>query len=260
VSAEVSAAGLYIEHHHESAPGPPVVLVHGSPDRSKSFTGVLNELSDLPVTTYDRRGYGRSVAAGELGGGFEVHAADLIAVMGGVPSVVVGQSAGGAIAMLASTRAPELFLSVGAWEPPMVAHDWWVGQRAADAIRPFAEAVDPDQAGEDFGRMIMGTARWEGLRPETRALFRAEGRALRADTRWQLEHVFDPLEVSVPVVIGSGTSAWDEIHRLSHSRLAERIGAEHLVVEGADHQAHLGRPAAWAGLVRRAIELAGRAG
>ena len=41
----------------------PVVLVHGAPDRAKNFRPVMELLSDLPLITYDRRGYGRSVDA-----------------------------------------------------------------------------------------------------------------------------------------------------------------------------------------------------
>ena len=116
--------GLHVARHHANAPGPPVVLVHGAPDRSKSFTRLVDHL-DLPVTVYDRRGYGESLAAGAEGVGVDVHAADLIAVLDHTPSVVVGHSAGSAVAMLAATRAPELFLALGVWEPPMTAWEWW---------------------------------------------------------------------------------------------------------------------------------------
>ena len=101
------------------------MLVHGSPDRSANFAKVLARVPDLRVTTYDRRGYGRSV--GMDGGGFSTHADDLIALLDGEPAVVMGHSAGGAVALLASTRAPELFRSIGVWESPMVAHEWWAG-------------------------------------------------------------------------------------------------------------------------------------
>ena len=42
--------GLHVVRHHADAPGPPVVLVHGAPDRSKNFAHVVHRLSDLPVT------------------------------------------------------------------------------------------------------------------------------------------------------------------------------------------------------------------
>jgi pimeloyl-ACP methyl ester carboxylesterase len=55
--------GLHVVHHREDTPGPPVVLVHGAPERSSTFNRVLELLGDLPVTVYDRRGYGRSLAS-----------------------------------------------------------------------------------------------------------------------------------------------------------------------------------------------------
>ena len=70
----VQPPGLHVVRHHDDAPGPRVVLVHGAPDRSKNFAAVVDRLADLPVTVYDRRGYGKSLAAGAEGG-FNVHAA-----------------------------------------------------------------------------------------------------------------------------------------------------------------------------------------
>ena len=113
--------GLHIVrhlHHHE-ADHAPVVIVHGQPDRSKNFARVLHLLTDLPVTAYDRRGYGKSLNAAPKARGFSDHADDLLEILDGTPSIVVGQSAGGTIAMLAATRAPELFLALGVWEPPL---------------------------------------------------------------------------------------------------------------------------------------------
>ena len=34
----------------------------GAPDRSKNFAAVVDRLADLPVTVYDRRGYGKALA------------------------------------------------------------------------------------------------------------------------------------------------------------------------------------------------------
>src|SRR5215216_1802867 len=92
--------GLHVVNHHAHADSPRVVLVHGAPDRSKSFAHVVHRLPDLAVTVYDRRGYGKSLDAAWnadrlFSGGFAVHADDLIDMLDGRPSVVVGQSAGG---------------------------------------------------------------------------------------------------------------------------------------------------------------------
>ncbi|MDO8365024.1 MAG: alpha/beta hydrolase [Actinomycetota bacterium] len=254
-------SGLHVVRHHADAPGPPVVLVHGAPDRSKNFAHVVHQLSDLPVTIYDRRGYGKSLAAGEHGGGFHTHAADLIALLDDTPSIVVGQSAGGAIGMLAATLRPDLFLALGVWEPPMVPWMWWVGMDAWQRTMTSVMFTDTIALGEQFNRMILGNERWEQLAERTQELLRAEGEAFRADMRSQIEPYFDLADLTVPMVVGCGTSSFDETHRTAPHRLAARLGAELLVVDGADHFSHLSNPAAWVRLVRATVELAGcRAG
>ena len=57
------------------SPGPLVVLVHGSMDRSGSWVRVVRELRDVHTVRYDRRGYGRSR---HLGGGTMAQHASLV--------------------------------------------------------------------------------------------------------------------------------------------------------------------------------------
>jgi pimeloyl-ACP methyl ester carboxylesterase len=248
--------GLHVVRHHVGAPGPPVVIVHGAPDRGKNFAHVVHRLSDVPVTVYDRRGYGRSIAAGSEGGGFAVHADDLIALLDGTPSVVVGQSAGGAIAMLAATKAPELFLALGAWEPPMVPWLWWGGEISLERTLSWAAHPDSRLLGEEFNRGIIGDERWDNLRRSTREMLRAEGEAFRADMACQEREFMDLDALHVPLLIGCGTVFQDDIHAGASHRLAERTGAELFVVDGADHFAHTNHPGAWVELVRRTVALA----
>jgi pimeloyl-ACP methyl ester carboxylesterase len=252
--------GLHVVRHHVDAPGPPVVLVHGAPDRSKNFAHVVHRLTDLPVTVYDRRGYGRSVDAaiapdGSVLGGFEVHAADLIDLLDGTPSVVVAQSAGGTIAMLAATIAPELFLALGVWEPPMVPYDWWVGAEAMERTMAWTRYDDTEQLGEDMNRSILGDDRWQALRESTKAMLRGEGVAFRADMACQATPLFDVESVKVPFVAGHGTDM-PAAFVAANRRLAELTGADMFVGDGVDHFAHLSAPDVWAELVRRTVALA----
>ena len=252
--------GLHVVRHHVDASGPPIFIVHGAPDRSKNFAHVVHQLYDLPVTVYDRRGYGRSLTAAHVGdevrGGFPVHADDLIALLDGQPHVVVGQSAGGTIAMLAATRAPELFVALGVWEPPMVPWDWWMGTEAWERTMTWAEYGDPYQLGEDVNRSILGDERWESLRESTKALLRAEGVAFRADMASQRQPFMEVDELQVPFLVGRGTAAADPRLHEAHRRLAERTGAELFDGEGADHFAHTNHPETWAELVHRTVALA----
>jgi pimeloyl-ACP methyl ester carboxylesterase len=256
----MSPPGLHVVRHHHEAPGPPVVLVHGAPDRSKNLAHVVHRLSDLPVTVYDRRGYGRSLEAasdadGTFRGGFDVHADDLIALLDGTPSIVVGQSAGGTIAMLAATRAPDLFLALGLWEPPLMAWPFWDGTGASEQTAHWAFFADAGELGEAFNRVILGDERWEQLRPATRELLRAEGAAFRADMACQDEPFMDLDQIKAPTIVGRGTVAHDPALLRAHELLAAHLGAELLVVEGADHFAHTNHPEAWVELVRRTVAL-----
>jgi pimeloyl-ACP methyl ester carboxylesterase len=247
---------LFVARHHHDAPGPQVVLVHGAPDRSKSFASVVHSLADMAVTVYDRRGYGKSVDAPGTPGGFAGHADDLIELLDGVPSVVVGQSAGGTIAMLASIRAPELFLALGAWEPPMIGWDWWMGPEYQERTMAFASYEDAEALGEAFNRFILGDARWEQLSPRTKDLLRREGAAFRADMACQSGPLFDLDHINVPMIVGAGTVAADERFPGAHRRTADRCRAEHFEVEGADHYAHISDPPGWSSLVRVTVALA----
>ena len=248
--------GLHVVRHHADAPGLPIVIVHGAPDRSKNFAHVVHQLHAFPVTVYDRRGYGRSLAAGQFGSGFDCHADDLIELLNGKPSVVVGQSAGGSIAMLAATRAPELFSALGVWEPPMVPWHWWIGKEAWNRTMYWALYSDPLQLGEDVNRQILGDERWEQLRETTREMLRAEGVAFRADMTCQREPFLDLDQLKVPLLVGCGTVHPNDHMGDAHRQVAQRTAGELFVAEGADHFAHTNHPLAWVEFVHRTVALA----
>jgi pimeloyl-ACP methyl ester carboxylesterase len=231
-----------------------VVLVHGGADRAKSFAPIVQRLSDIPVTVYDRRGYGQSLTAGADDDRFDTHADDLIAILDGTPSIVVGHSAGGAIAMLTATRAPELFLALGVWEPPMTQWEWWPAEARRQALA-WGRAQNAEAVGEQFNRLILGDARWEQLPERTRRLLRLESRAFRADMASQDRVLFELDRLEVPRLLGCGTEQSRAFVGV-HQRTAEMAGCELLVIEGAAHDAHISHPDAWAGLVRSTIDLA----
>jgi pimeloyl-ACP methyl ester carboxylesterase len=248
--------GLHVVRHHADAAGPPVVLVHGAADRSKSFAKVVQRLGDVPVTTYDRRGYGMSLFAGDDGDRFDTHAEDLIAILDDTPSIVVGHSAGGAIAMLTASRVPELVLALGVWEPPMTQSDWWPPAARQQTVT-WAHSEDAASVGEQFHRVILGDTRWNQLPEPTRRRMRLEGKAFRADMASQDRALFDLDQLTVPRLLGCGTvqpAGFDGVHQ----RTAQVTGCELMLIEGAAHSAHISHPDAWAELVRATVGLAGR--
>jgi pimeloyl-ACP methyl ester carboxylesterase len=247
-------AGLHVVEHHPHADGPRVVIVHGCPDRSKNFAHVIHMLSDLRVTAYDRRGYGKSLKAEPATRGFVDHCEDLITLLDGERAVVCGQSAGGAIAMMAATLAPELILSLGVWEPPLPWLKWWPH---GEDWMPRWLALDPPTLGENFNRELIGDERWDLLHERTKDMLRSEGTAFRHDLISQTTDLFDPVDVKCPVVVGVGGLS-DERTMMGSRRLAEQTGGETLVGEKASHVAHTQSPVIWAELVRRAVALAVR--
>jgi pimeloyl-ACP methyl ester carboxylesterase len=246
----VSVADLHIVRHNLEAGGTNVVLVHGAPDRSKSFGAVLQELPDVRITTYDRRGYGKSHNAPLEGRGFEEHAEDLIAILDGTPSVVVGQSAGGAIAMMASTLAPDLFLALGVWEPPLTWCDFWPAQFVEDTKACLLYGTR--ELGEFMNRRTIGDERWEALPERTRDLLQIEGTAFHADMACQLTPPFDIRNIKAPMVIGYGPESQGP-GPLSAKHLAAITGGELFEGVGADHYAHTAQPKLWAELVRKTV-------
>ena len=242
--------GLHVVRYGELDGQPPIVVVHGGLDRASSFGRVARQLADVPVVMYDRRGYGRSIAAGAAP--IEDHVDDLLRVIGPEPATVFGHSVGGVVAVLASLRQPAVIHSLLVYEPPLPWLDWWPRRAGSHPEE------DPGDEAERFMRQMVGDRIWERLPARTRAERRAEGPALRADlaSLHRAGPLFDPSSVAVPLLVaaGSETSWW---HRRAAEELAATVpGAELAVLSGADHGAHLGQPGEVAALVRRARTLA----
>jgi pimeloyl-ACP methyl ester carboxylesterase len=240
-----------------SGPGVPVaILVHGSLDRAESFRRVMRRLPDVRVVAYDRRGYQHSRGSGVVG--LEGHIADLVeiasALQGDGPVVSVGHSLGGDVVIGAALARPDLFASIGAYEPPMP----WLGYRrsgAGSSWPPMSE--DPGEEAERFFRRMVGEEAWDRLSPEARADRLADGPALVGDlVSLRGPQIFDVEELRVPSVFGRGGDGSAPHHRDSVLWLSEHIpGAELFEIPGATHGAHLSHPDAFSQLVRRVLAL-----
>jgi pimeloyl-ACP methyl ester carboxylesterase len=233
-----------------------VVLVHGSLDRGASFARTVRRLADLHVVTYDRRGYHHSRAMA-LGHGLDDHIADLVAVVGDGPAVVVGHSYGGDVALGAALAAPDTIGAVGAYEPPLPWFEWWP-HRSASTIAD----EDPATYAEGFFRRVVGDAGWDRLSDQARADRRADGPALVAELADLRRHgaPFDVAALEVPLVLGRGGESIPH-HRRSIDALVELVpDAEVIDIPGSAHGAQLTHPDAFAAFVRRVVERAARRG
>jgi pimeloyl-ACP methyl ester carboxylesterase len=237
------------------------VLVHGTMDRATSLAKVARRLADLDVVRYDRRGYGDSRVLPDGSDApvpidVEDHVDDLMAVIEGQRSIVVGHSMGGTIALAAAARHPDLIASVAAYESPRPWAPWWPSSSPGGRVVDDA-TIDAATAAERFMRRMIGDRQWERLPASSRATRRAEGPALVSDMA-SIRGVaaYDDTDLSMPVIAGRGELSADH-----HARAAEEIAdsapdGELVIIEGARHGAHLTHPDAFADLVRRTVHAA----
>ena len=254
---------------------PLVVLVHGSLDRGASFARVVRRLDDLHTVVYDRRGYQGSRQALPLNTTLQGHIDDLLAVIDGRPSVVVGHSYGGDVALGAALRPAEVsgIVSVVAYEPPMPWLGLWArsatsaaamqsGARPGGEASPVIAAQDPADTGaaaERFFRRMVGDAAWDRLSDAAKDERRADGPALEAELSAIriTEEPFDVTGLAVPATFGRGGQSAAR-HRDTVAWLAEHVpGAELIEIAGASHGAHLTHPDAFASMARSAVVRAG---
>ena len=252
---------------------PMVVLVHGSLDRAASFARVQRRLDDLHTVAYDRRGYQGSRHALPLNATLDGHIDDLLAVIDGRPSVVVGHSYGGDVAVGAALRSggDSGIVSVVAYEPPMPWLGFWARSAASAAAMQTAShqesparAGPPDDDGaaaqaERFFRRMVGDAAWDRLSESAKDERRADGPALEAELAAIRvnEQPFDVAGLTVPATFGRGEVSTPR-HRDTVAWLAEHVpGAELVEISGASHGSHLTHPDAFASMVRSAIARAG---
>ena len=245
---------LHVRVHDGDDDGrPAIVLVHGSMDRGASFARVVPFLAGRRVIRYDRRGYGRSVDAGEPVG-VEGHARDLAAVIdehAGGAAVVVGHSLGAAVVLAAACERPDAVAGIGAYEMPMPWDPSWTHTSAGRHTIAEAQARGPGAAAEVFLRRMVGDDRWEALSPAQRDERRAEGAALVAELRSLHEREGAPFDLDrlrCPLRPAHGTSS--KPHHVAAARaLARMVGDTPTVFEGAGHGAHRSHPerfAEWA--------------
>lgn len=254
-SAEITERVQGLAVHTRACPGAPrVVLVHGAMDRGASFIKATRRLPQLEVVRYDRRGYGRSIDV-PVARDLDVQVRDLHAVVGATPSIVIGHSLGGVLALMLAAQHPDVVLAVGAYEAPMPWMPWWPnGSAGGDAVRTREHDGD-EAAAERFMRRIIGDEKWERLPSGTRRARRAEGAALMADLLGMRSgtapYRFEDLQL--PVVAGRSTTS-DAHHRRAADTLAAEVeGAALFVIEGADHGAHFGDPAAFADFISTTV-------
>jgi pimeloyl-ACP methyl ester carboxylesterase len=238
--------GLY---HEEAGEGVPILLIHPAGATASTWGSATDELARIGrVITYDRRGYARS--GGEPVRSMSTHTADAAALLEHLrtpPAVVVGTSAGAAIAVDLAVRRPDLVQVVVAHEFP------WrfsrqlptVSQVAALArIGSLALRGRPSDAAEALLRFAYayrdGSSAWDAFPEEWRRAGRDNGRAALADFRNSIREYpsrSDLATIEVRVVCAYGARSSDSMARLVRSLAAAIPAARIHQIAGAGHAA-----------------------
>ena len=236
-------------YYEEVGEGVPILLIHPAGATASTWGSAVEELARIGrVITYDRRGYARS--GGEPARSMSTHTADAAAILEYLrapPAVVVGTSAGAAIAVDLAVRRPDLVQAVIAHEFPwrFTRHLPTASQAAALArIGSLALRGGYGDAAEALLRSAYtyrdGGSAWDAFPEEWRRVARDNARAALTDFRNSIG-VYPSrtalATVHVPVVCSYGARSPNSMFRLVRSLASAIPDARTHRIEGAGHAA-----------------------
>lgn len=236
-------------YYEELGEGVPILLIPPAGATASTWGSATEQLARVGrVITYDRRGYVRS--GGEPARSMSTHTADaatLLEYLQASPAVVVGTSAGAAIAVDLAVRRPDLVRVVIAHEFPwrFTRHLPTVSQVAALAkVGSLALRGRDRDAAETLLRSAYsyrdGGSAWDAFPEEWRRVGRENARAALADFRNSIgvyPSARDLATVEIPVVCSYGAQSPDSMSRLVRSLAAAIPTARTHRIDGAGHAA-----------------------
>jgi pimeloyl-ACP methyl ester carboxylesterase len=236
-------------YYEESGSGAPILLIHPAGSTASTWGAVPEELARFGrVITYDRRGYARST--GDPVRSMPTHTVDAAALLESLralPSVVVGTSAGAAIAVDLAVRRPDLVRVVIAHEFP-----WRFTRHLPSGFQIRGLATigfhvlrgRQTDAAEALLRSAYtyrdGGSAWDAFPEEWRSAGRENAGAALADFRNSIREypsADDLASVQVPVVCAYGTRSPDSMVRLVRALAAAIPTASLNRIEGGGHAA-----------------------
>ena len=252
-------------YHEEAGQGVPILLIPPAGSTASTWGSATEDLAQIGrVITYDRRGYARS--GGEPVRSISTHTADAAALLEHLqasPAVVVGTSAGAAIAVDLVVRRPDLVKSVIAHEFPWrFARHLPSGSQVAALAKIGSLVLRRRQAdaAETLLRSVYtysdGGSAWDAFPEEWRQAGRENAKAALADLLNSIGSYPSPIElatVDVPVVCTYGARSPVGLLRLTRLLAAAIPSAKTHRVEGSGHAIAFDSPAAFVRLIAGAI-------
>ncbi len=236
-------------YYEELGEGVPILLIHPAGATGSTWGPAAEELARIGrVITYDRRGYARS------GGGparsMSTHTADAAAILEQLripPAVVVGTSAGAAIAIDLAVGRPDLVRVVIAHEFPWrFTRHLPTGSQVA-ALTKIGSLVLRGRHGDAAEALLRsaytyrdGGSAWDAFPEEWRRAGRENARAALTDFRNSIgtyPSAADLATVEVPVVCTYGARSPNSMFRLVRSLTSAISTARTHQIEGAGHAA-----------------------
>ena len=236
-------------YYEELGMGVPIVLIHPAGSTASTWGSAVDQLAEIGrVIAYDRRGYARS--GGQPARSITAHTVDAAALLESLripPAVVVGTSAGAAIAVDLAVRCPSLVRVVVAHEFPwrFTHHVPAFSQvRALAQIGSLALLRRYGEAAEMLLRTAYtyrdGRSAWDAFPEEWRRTGRDNARAALADFRNSIADypsAGDLATVEVPVVCTYGARSPASMIRLVRALAGAIPTASARQIDGAGHAA-----------------------
>lgn len=236
-------------YYEELGEGVPILLIHPAGATASTWGSATEQLAQIGrVISYDRRGYARS--GDEPARSMSTHTADAAAILEHLrtqPAVVVGTSAGAAIAVDLAVRRPALVEAVIAHEFP------WRFTRhlpAASQVKALAKIGwlalrgRHGAAAEALLRSAYsyrdGGSAWDAFPDEWRRAGSENARAALADLRNSISSypsAADLATIEVPVVCSYGARSPNGMFRLVRSLASAIPTGRTQRIEGAGHAA-----------------------
>ena len=256
--------------HGES--GPPVLLLPGGAEACDGFfPGLVEGLTEDPgarVIVHDRPGTGASTVDGSLAGAAD-HLSSVLDRLGHGPAVVVGQSLGGAVAVLLARAHPEQVAGLVLLDPTPI-NDARTCARLERVMGVLGTLAAVPGLRRLLAKAVRSAALRSGrgreLRPDCAA---ALARTAELDITTLARAVRGTTELArglresdlprLPAVVVTADRKPDHAVRRAHDRLATAFGGTVVNWPGATHSVHLDHPDEVLATVRELVTRVGSA-